>query len=646
MRLSRYIVTSPRGDDILLFSTRSAEFLTVDRNLFDQLANSAADIPKDISELLLELKVLVPEDEDELKAILAESRGASANRCTLHMVVVPTSACALGCNLPEYGGYCGQKHSSGRMSNEVQANLVRSVRSGLKEFHSMVSISWFGGEPLAALDVIRSLTPQFKKAASEANCTYHADVTTGGTLLTREVARECFHELAIGAFSVSVDGSKEHHDKRRCTKGGRPTYDRIMRNLSDIIEDGELSDAKISIRCNVDKRNVDSVPALIDIIADQGWQRRVDFYFVPVHHWSGADSSSFRYEPAEFASVEMGLIAYMIERGFTPYLLPEKKPVVCRVVSESNIVVGHDGAIHKCTESPLTPLNRSKDIIGQAGDPTLFVQSKNWRWHDELQAKEQPCSSCSFLPVCGGGCPLAWHRGDQPCPTFKFNMSQRLEMLDRLSADKTHPYQRANAKPARGASNPKFSEFEPIAIAQSSVAALGLRSDDLMRLQNHLRSARIKAREGLLRVAQYQFELAEVLRTDLSSASPRASTLLRASARATEAYIALKKKSPELAVALLKEACIDLKSAATANDTLDVIPAQLQALANMVKVQFRFPHANYDPHRAQILHFLERGGSLSVGPITVSFELAQITRRHPALIPGFNASLQPQLVEQ
>jgi uncharacterized protein len=644
MRLSRYLVAHPQGDNVLLFATRSAEFLTVSRSLYTSLASrDGSDISSEALALLSELKVLVEDDEDELTSVVSESRSASSGRCTLHMVVVPTSACPLGCNLEDYGGYCGQKHGKGKMTREDQLALIRSLRAAIRPFHSRVSVSWFGGEPLAALDVVRTLSAGFKEIAATSNCAYYADLTTGGTLLTREVARECFLQLGIGAFSVSIDGSKEEHDKRRCTKGGQPTYDRIMKNVSDLIEDPELTVCKISIRCNVDKRNIHSVPSLIDLIADKGWQERVDFYFVPVHHWSGADSSSFRYSPSEFAEVEMQLLEQMIDRGFTPYLLPEKRPVVCRVVSDSNIVVGHDGAVHKCTESPLTPLNRSADIIGRAGDTDLFTEKNTWRWHDEVNEGKQPCSTCTFLPVCGGGCPLAWHRGDQPCPSFKFNINDRLALLDRLCSDSTHTYQNVHTRPDRDSLPGLYTEYEPLRILESLQHRFAIEHTDLVRLRNYLKSARQKARDGLHKVASYQFNLAESLRMELAGRSPRTSTLLKAASRATAAYLLFKAQQPGQAIALLKEACIDLQSSRAADPTLDVLPAQLQALANMVKVHSSYPGLDEEPKIGNICLFLQRGGSLPLGPINLSFNSDDIEGRYPGLLAGLaNTWLRPR----
>ena len=39
---------------------------------------------------------------------------------------------------------------------------------------------------------------------------------------------------------------------------------------------------------------------------------------------------------------------------------------------------------------------------------------------------EYECSTCIFYPLCCGGCPLALHEGRNACPTYKFDIAQRL----------------------------------------------------------------------------------------------------------------------------------------------------------------------------------------------------------------------------
>jgi uncharacterized protein len=49
-------------------------------------------------------------------------------------------------------------------------------------------------------------------------------------------------------------------------------------------------------------------------------------------------------------------------------------------------------------------------------------------WYDEIPTNDSWCKSCKFLPVCGGACPKSWYEGNPACPSFKFNIDERLMM--------------------------------------------------------------------------------------------------------------------------------------------------------------------------------------------------------------------------
>lgn len=49
-------------------------------------------------------------------------------------------------------------------------------------------------------------------------------------------------------------------------------------------------------------------------------------------------------------------------------------------------------------------------------------------WNDEIGADTVGCSSCVFMPTCGGSCPKAWHEGHPPCPSYKFNIQDRFDL--------------------------------------------------------------------------------------------------------------------------------------------------------------------------------------------------------------------------
>ncbi|RME86744.1 MAG: SPASM domain-containing protein, partial [Planctomycetota bacterium] len=65
-------------------------------------------------------------------------------------------------------------------------------------------------------------------------------------------------------------------------------------------------------------------------------------------------------------------------------------------------------------------------------------------FYHEIEKGLHPCKSCLFLPVCGGACPKLWKEGSCPCPSFKFNMKERLMLYYAWQQLKEIEYQEAS----------------------------------------------------------------------------------------------------------------------------------------------------------------------------------------------------------
>jgi hypothetical protein len=52
-------------------------------------------------------------------------------------------------------------------------------------------------------------------------------------------------------------------------------------------------------------------------------------------------------------------------------------------------------------------------------------------WLQDVRGDISPCKSCNLFPVCGGGCPKQWYDGGVACPSYKYNIEDRL-VLDYL----------------------------------------------------------------------------------------------------------------------------------------------------------------------------------------------------------------------
>lgn len=129
----------------------------------------------------------------------------------MQLVLQLTRDCNLACT------YCYQRHALGpAMSADV---VRRSLDWALDAGNARVALTYFGGEPLLARDVIEATWPELRRRGLARGALVSAKVSTNGTRLDRAFARFA-RETAL-FVSLSVDGGPEVQDMGRPFVEGR-----------------------------------------------------------------------------------------------------------------------------------------------------------------------------------------------------------------------------------------------------------------------------------------------------------------------------------------------------------------------------------------------------------------------------------------
>jgi uncharacterized protein len=211
----------------------------------DPAAEAAAD-PGFLA-LLRECKALVEEGEEERHQLAHhyERHALSFDSSHVGLTVCPTLKCNFRCP------YCfeASQADGATMTPETVDRLLAFIAS--HEDARARSLTWHGGEPTMAWDVIEDVTARVQaldiKFAG-------AGLITNGYLLTAEkIAR--LNELQIGSIQITLDGPPEVHDGRRVLAGGGPTYARILENVALLMASDYEGSCRI--RVNVDKHNLE-----------------------------------------------------------------------------------------------------------------------------------------------------------------------------------------------------------------------------------------------------------------------------------------------------------------------------------------------------------------------------------------------------
>ncbi len=437
LKLSQYVVTSDvlnvertGFSGRLFFSTRSGQIISLNRSACAAIETQKFnDLSQEIRSKLIDAQILVPEKDDELKAILDENAYAIKNNDVLYQVVQPTAWCQLDCT------YCGQEHSKSALSQANQEEFLRRTSQRLSTGnYRHLKIGWFGSEPLAGLTVIRSLSRKLLVQCRSFNCTYAARIVTNGLLLTPTLASELVRNYSVKEAEITIDGLAEHHDKQRFSKSKQGSFERIFSNLISVAKETEMS---LVVRCNVSKLNSNGVAPLIERLASEGLSKLIRFYTSPVYSW-GNDAHETSLNSEDYANMEMEWLALQLRLGFNVGLVPPRRRIVCMAVQREAEVLDAYGAIFNCTEVPYVPTYGQPNLY----ELTVPISELDSSKHESLapyklrhfneqiaNGNQKQCASCKMLPVCGGQCPKAWTENLEPCPSAKQNMRDRLNVL-------------------------------------------------------------------------------------------------------------------------------------------------------------------------------------------------------------------------
>ncbi|MDO9309496.1 MAG: radical SAM protein, partial [Deltaproteobacteria bacterium] len=229
MQLSNYLKIYPcpeRPGMNLVYSTlRSAVVLLPDELL---QAASNGTLPDEEREILARLDILTPDraaERERLRTIFDTPRANTP----FSAVVVLNLDCNLDCPYCYEDGFRGQHY----MSADTSALLVESIRSERIEKGQSLRLTFYGGEPLLSLDLIRAIARPLGQAARERGVAFGFSLVTNGTLLNRACAEELL-SLGLSGAKVTIDGPQQLHDRSRPFVSGLGSYEAILRNVLDI----------------------------------------------------------------------------------------------------------------------------------------------------------------------------------------------------------------------------------------------------------------------------------------------------------------------------------------------------------------------------------------------------------------------------
>lgn len=358
-------------------------------NIFNEGKAAPEKIKAQHAELydhLLQKGIFVCDDADETEAYIRKREEYERSSGEYTITINPTLACNMSC------WYCYESHKNmPAMSADVKQSVLLLIDKLLADNKlKKLNLSFFGGEPLlyfdkVVVDIINHAKMQCK--AFDAKLSIH--FTTNAYLLTDSVLKQL--EGLDVSFQITIDGGKQVHDSVRKTKGGEPTYARIVEHIHQTLSHG----FPVGVRFNYTAK---SIPSFIDVVKDfshlqQEQKQLVNFTFQRVWQDNEDDASQVeqQVEHIERAFEQAGLFVNNAKSYIVPY---------CYADGVNTAVVNYNGDLFKCTARDFAPKSKEGTL---AADGTL-------RWNERLRKRmsirhgSDTCLQCRIYPICHGGC--------------------------------------------------------------------------------------------------------------------------------------------------------------------------------------------------------------------------------------------------
>jgi uncharacterized protein len=293
----------------------------------------------------------VASDKPEIRATVElDYRTAEAfDPRRLELILLPTERCNFRCT------YCYEDFALGRMTREV-IDAVKLLLSARMEDVDCLHLSWFGGEPLLAKDIVHEIN-EFA-AGLYAGKSYSSSITTNGYLLDpTEFSR--LVNAGTRHFQVSLDGVREDHNAARPTQAGGETFDTIWHNLLQTRD--AVGQFEITLRVHISPNSADRIMRLVDMIAEAfGRDLRYRIFLKEVSRFGGPNDEYISLLTPRRARE---LSASIRERcsGIIPVGMDDEYPdYVCYAAKLNSLLIRSDGRIGKCTVA----LNDADNIVG------------------------------------------------------------------------------------------------------------------------------------------------------------------------------------------------------------------------------------------------------------------------------------------
>jgi len=285
------------------------------------------------------------------------------------------------------------------------------------------TFAWQGGEPtLLGVDFFRKVIKYQEKYAKDLQ--FYNTLQTNGILLNDEWC-EFFleNDFLVG---LSIDGPRELHDKYRVDKGGKPTFDRVMKGIDYLSKHGVKFNTLTVVQKDNSYKPVEVYNFLKKVgsgfmqfipIVERNTQKKLkNGLSLVLPDKTNAILSDWSVEPEQFGNFLIRIFDEWIRNDVGKFYVQifdialeswyGKQPSLCIFAETCGraLAIEHNGDLYSC-DHYVFPENK----LGNIMDSHISKMVESKQQHDfginKLDTLPAYCKECEVRFICNGECP-------------------------------------------------------------------------------------------------------------------------------------------------------------------------------------------------------------------------------------------------
>jgi len=396
MKLSKYNVMF-EVDEVksIIYNTLTKKYHTYDTSKNSYINKLLENLNEDKYELkdaellkdFIRKGLVIGASIDEMEILKFKEANSRFQDQTFYLTIQPTLDCNFRCT------YCYEEHKKLNIDASTMDKILKFTENITKNVKTL-RIGWFGGEPTLQFDKIIELTDKLKDICNKNSCNYKACMTTNGYLFDDKMIN-MLEELCIEKIQITLDGSREHHNKQRPLVNGDGTYDKIKENILKLLD----KNVHVTLRINVSEENYNNICDVFDIIPEE---RRKDISLNMANLYDNNGKLDL-----------YRLYKLSIDKGYKYYDIAPSGLQKCEAGCKSSFLIEPNGNICPCSPAGENGLHfgaLKEDGTIKFDNPSDYYKFQNLSVFDSNQ-----CRECIKLPMCMGGCKLSRFKNLNVC---------------------------------------------------------------------------------------------------------------------------------------------------------------------------------------------------------------------------------------